>query len=748
MQTNFERLIATCILTIFSQLVLAADYAIEEIIVEATKRSESVQDVPIAINVVDAGTIEALGIDEYTDITKVSPSLTVGRGDWATNSSFNLRGIGTMVFSINIEPSVAIIVDDVPLVRSEQAFSDLSDIQTIEVLRGPQSTLFGKSASAGVINIRTKAPSDELTGSLRITATDDDEKAVRASLSGPLGDTAGFRLSAFTKDREDGHITNILNGDKVDGSDSQGVRGKFYWDVTDSVSAQLTVETSESEVDCCHQTFRDVPAGAAFLGFVPGAAVLGGVTPSEDNDEVSVGDPTETESENQSASLRIEADIGDHQFISVSSMTDWDYEVTRDLDGTNFDLLAAFTGGALSGGIIQGGGFELESFTQEFRLVSPASDHFEYVIGLYYSDISYDRDFQRGPVFGANWIAETGSETLALYGQGTWSLTEKTDITAGLRLNREEISQTFDNLLTGAFFDSDNDDTATPGKISLQHYPSDDVMWFASYSIGYKGQGYDISSSFRQATADNPVGEEDSQAFEFGMKSTFMDGRLQFNPTVFFATYDDFQAQQARIVDGVVELGITNVGELETYGVEVDFQALLTENLRLVGGLAWTHAEIKTFDGADCWSGQAEGQGCLLNAATGRTSQDLGGKGLNNSPDFKLTLSAEYTRSFDTMPFDGYFNVSYRWQSDVNFSLLADPGAEQEAFGVVDMSMGIIESSDRRYEVSAFIKNAFGEEYVTGIGNFGALWGGTPVYINVIPRAAKRYAGIRLGVNF
>ena len=100
------------------------------------------------------------------------------------------------------------------------------------------------------------------------------------------------------------------------------------------------------------------------------------------------------------------------------------------------------------------------------------------------------------------------------------------------------------------------------------------------------------------------------------------------------------------------------------------------------------------------------------------------------------------------MPFDGYFNVSYQWQSDVNFSLLADPGAEQEAFGVVDMSMGIVESSDRRYEVSAFIKNAFGEEYVTGIGNFGALWGGTPVYINVIPRAAKRYAGIRLGVNF
>ena len=748
MRTIINRLIGSVFLVALSQSVMAADYAIEEIIVEATKRSESVQDVPVAISVVDSGTIEALAIDEYTDLTKVSPSLTISQGDWATNSSFNLRGIGTNVFSINIEPSVSIIVDDVPLVRSAQAFSDLSDIQTIEILRGPQSTLFGKSASAGVINIRTKGPSDELSGGIRLTATDDDERAVSASLSGPIGDTAGYRLSAFTKDREDGHITNIINGDEVNGSDSQGIRGKFYWDVTDSVSAQLTLERTEADTDCCHRPYRDVSEGAAFLGFLPAAAVLGGVTPAEDNEEVAVDDATTTESESQTVSLRIEADIGDHQLISVTSQTDWEYDVATDVDGTNFDLLGLFTGGALSGGLVQGGGFELDSVTQEFRLVSPASDDFEYVIGLYYSDISFDRDFQRAPLFAANWTAETGSETLALYAQGTWSLTEKTDITAGLRFNREEISQTFNNALSGAAFDSDDDDTAIPGKISFQHYMNEDVMLFASYAIGYKGQGYDISSSFNQNTADNPVGAEDSQAFEFGMKGTFLDGRLLFNPTVFVANYDDFQAQQARLVDGVVELGIANVGELETYGVEVDLQALITENLRLVGGLAWTHAEIKTFDGADCWSGQSEGQGCLTNPETGRTSQDLGGSDLNNSPDFKLTLSAEYSRSFDTLPFDGFFNVSYQWQSDVNFSLLGDPGAEQEAFGIVNINMGIVETSNRRYELSAFINNALGEEYVTGIGNIGGLWGGSPVYFHVMPREAQRYAGVRLGVNF
>ena len=166
-----KKLLPTLLISTLAPAAMPQNLAIEEVVVTATKRAESVQDVPVAISVVDASTIEALGIDEFTDITKISPSLTINRGDWATNSSFNLRGIGTNVFSTNIEPSVAVIVDDVPLVRSEQAFSDLSEIEAIEVLRGPQSTLFGKSASAGVINIRTKGPSEEFTGGIRLGAT-------------------------------------------------------------------------------------------------------------------------------------------------------------------------------------------------------------------------------------------------------------------------------------------------------------------------------------------------------------------------------------------------------------------------------------------------------------------------------------------------------------------------------------------------------------------------------------------------
>ncbi|MCS5584779.1 MAG: TonB-dependent receptor, partial [Pseudomonadales bacterium] len=471
----------------------AADLVIEEIIVTATKRAENVQDVPVAISVIDAETIDALGIDSYTDITKISPSLTISRGEWATNSSFNIRGIGTNVFSINIEPSVSIIVDDVPLVRSAQAFSDLSDVQHIEVLRGPQSTLFGKSASAGLVSITTKPPGDKLSGRIRVSATDDDETAVSANISGPLSDSVGFRLSGYDKDRTDGHIDNIANGSEVNGGESSGIRGKLVWDINDSTTASLSVEHNESETSCCHRSFRDVPASANFLGAIPGSAVLGGLTPDKDNDEVAVNDPTNTESESDSVALRFETDWREHQFLSITSLTEWDYDVTTDVDGTDFNLLAAFTGGALNGGISQGGGFELESLSHEFRLVSPASDDFEYIIGLYYSDIQYDRDFARGPIFAANWLAKSGAKSVAMFAQGTWSVNEQTKITAGLRLNREEISHDFDNLLTGLRFTGDDSESAVPGKISLQHYVNDDVMWFATYSSGYKGQGFDIS---------------------------------------------------------------------------------------------------------------------------------------------------------------------------------------------------------------------------------------------------------------
>ena len=163
-------------------------------------------------------------------------------------------------------------------------------------------------------------------------ATSDDETSVSVNISGPMGSSGGYRISAFDRDRSDGHIKNLTTGDDVNGQESSGVRGRFDFSLSDDLMATLTVEHTESESNCCHRPYRDVPAGANFLGAVPGAFALGPVSPSDDNDEVAVDDATTDESESDMVSLRLESEWGDHQFVSVTSHTTWDYDVSTDVD--------------------------------------------------------------------------------------------------------------------------------------------------------------------------------------------------------------------------------------------------------------------------------------------------------------------------------------------------------------------------------------------------------------------------------
>jgi iron complex outermembrane receptor protein len=209
--------------------------ALGDIVVTAQRREQNLQDIPVAVTAITADQLEARGVANVTDVVRVSPSLTITENTNATGSSINLRGIGTFSFSIGIEPSVAIVVDDVALLQQAQAFSGLTDIARLEVLRGPQGTLFGKNAAAGVINIVTQGPTSTLTGSVGAVATTDDQYRVEGMISGPLADNVGFRLNAFYDDR-DGYIRNLNTGNKLNGERSYGVRGRTGWSAPSSRS--------------------------------------------------------------------------------------------------------------------------------------------------------------------------------------------------------------------------------------------------------------------------------------------------------------------------------------------------------------------------------------------------------------------------------------------------------------------------------------------------------------------------------
>lgn len=395
--------------------------------------------------------------------------------------------------------------------------------------------------------------------------------------------------------------------------------------------------------------------------------------------------------------------------------------------------------------------------TQEIRLTSPVFENYEYVAGLYYSKNTTDKDFERGPVFFyADWEAETENETYAIFGQGKLNLSDQWALIAGLRYNVEEISVSYDredNPFTPPLgpagdqsfvVDNESDkDKVVTGKLALQYFPNDDLMFFGGYSRGYKGQAYDVTSSFSSFSVDNPVAPETSDAYELGMKSTLLDGRMQFNAVLFYSEYSDFQAQ-SRVDDpstGSTELKLNNVGDLETMGLEVDAIFLVSENLRLTLGAAYIDATIKSFEEADCYALQTAAQGCV-----GGT-QDLSGEDLNNSPDLKYTLAGEYTLPFDNMPFNGFIDFSYQWQDDVHFDLLGDPAMKQDAYGIFNLSMGI-DAKDENYRVTLFANNLFDKQYVSNMSSSQAIYGGADVRVHQIPRGAERQVGLRVNMDF
>jgi len=281
------------------------------------------------------------------------------------------------------------------------------------------------------------------------------------------------------------------------------------------------------------------------------------------------------------------------------------------------------------------------------------------------------------------------------------------------------------------------------GKLALQYFANENVMLFGGYSRGYKGQGYDLSSSFSQDGADNPVAPENSDAFELGIKSNLFDNRLQLNAVLFTTEYEDFQAQST-VQDEVTQtfdFKLNNVGNLKTSGLELDVIALPTENFKVSLGLAYIDAVIEEFKGADCYALQTEALGCVDG------KQDLSGKELSNSPDLKVTLAGEYTLPLQAMPFDGFFNFSYQWQDDVSLNLMGNPDLMQEAYGILNISMGV-DSKQGAYRATLFVNNLLDESYISAASSYEAIFGGKDVRSHTLSRNAQRYAGVRLKMNF
>lgn len=720
-------------------LQAAESLKLEEVVVTAQKRVESAQDVPVAVSAFNADSLEAMGVQDFGDLAKASPALTIqssAQGN-ANESPISLRGIGTYAFSVGVESSVALVVDDVPVARSGAFFSALNDVASIEVLRGPQSTLFGKNSSAGLINVRTNDPGQEFEASVELVGTDDDEIGLKAMVSGPLTERLGVRITGYSKQR-DGHITNLTDGKALNDSDDQGFRAKLVFDATDNLTATFIAEQNKSQNDCCTAVWTDVSSDFDMLApYGPFGAVasgyLDGITPGANNRSVRLpSDVTFSKSEDKAYSLKLNYDLGDYSITSITALREWDYNWS-----TSF--LPYLTS---NGAVVMKGPYASDQFTQELRLNSPADANFQYVVGAYFTDTDSSRGFQRS-VFSSDWHADTSAQAASIFGQFDLALSDRITLTAGLRYNREEFDIAFDNILKDEHYQADESDDDVFGKIAIQYVGDDDSMYYASFSQGYKGGAYDISSSFDQDFADHPVKPETVDAFEVGMKQSLMDGRVELNTALFYSEFKDFQSQTSVVRDdGSIDLTLANVGTVITKGLEMDVRALLNENWMLTGGFAYTDAEIDEWLAADCYPFQGEANGCVDGF------QDLSDHEMANSPDFKASFALEYNRPIMGTNLEFFSSLAYQWQSKMFFDVKGDPATTQDAYGLANLNIGVADLDDE-YRVTLFVNNLTDQYFASGMTNWNSVVGnGGTGMASVVSRDAERYIGLRVRYNF
>lgn len=763
---------------------------LEEIIVTSTKRAERLQDVPVSVTAVTADVLERNNVRELGDLVKLSPGLVINYGSQPGNFSINMRGIGTFSNGIAVESDVAVVIDDVPVGFQAAAFKDLIDVERVEVLRGPQSTLFGKSAIAGVLNIATAAPTREFSGKGMLLVTDDGEKRIGFTVSGPVKDDLLLRVTVAKSDY-DGNVKNLTTGKNVNGSAGFTATAKLVWTPTENLTLSIAPRYNHNVSTCCTSPITELTPGLLYQGepAFPASLTLRGITIDKNNHFVRADDRIGGgNSDVFGTTARIDYDFGDGSFLkghtlsSITSHDRWKMVDFQDIDGTDQPFLLGFPVASPSGvnsGAHIDGYFHADSWTQELRLVSPGQSRFRYVAGLWYAKNDLDRYLNRGPVLQlARYLAESTNENYSAFANATLDLTDKLSVTGGARVNRQKISYRFDKTIFAStapgaatshllFGKSDQDDAVT-GKIGVQYKITPDIMTFATFSTGYKGQAYDLVSTFdARIAAQMPVPPETAKNYELGFKSSLLDRRVYFNATVFRADYKGFQTSVTSFLpDGTFLTFLNSVGQLRTQGLELDGVARLTSNLRINGAFAYTDAKVVDFPNGPCNNSQpatadlplkpagyvgAPGE-CYRTATTNGRVQNLAGKRLNNTPKFKFNIGGQYDIDLPGMPFKGFVGATYRWQDDVNFSLSQDPRTIQKAYGVVDLKLGIADLKDR-YKVSVFANNLFDKRYAQGIGN------GTSGYSNpAIPTAlgrtwlpgrdAFRYFGARLDVNF
>ncbi len=550
---------------------------IEEIVVSAQKRSERLQDVPISITAIGTNIMERTRSSQLLDIERLSPNLLFGTGG-NKDMTISIRGISDYTRNVGYDARTGVYLDGVYVGQSQAMNQDLLDIERIEILRGPQGTLFGKNTVSGAINLVTKRPQDELAGLAKMSVGNFDRVDVQAMLNAPLITDKLFMKISGRHARNDGYVTNLFNGKDLNAQNIYSGRAQLRYIASENLEFNLSA-------DALHQK-NDVTNGVS----VAGAGFDQAPGPRQVNHNAQGFE----ERDLFGISLTIDYAMGDYDVTTISSYR-WSEALNfQEEDYTSLDVMDSDF-------------YDKDNqISQEIRIASPTGKRFDYVAGLYY--FYQKRDTNHAATGGADFAipgyraTTPGSikgNSYAAFVNGNLHITDALTLTAGGRYTYETKDLVY-SIIGGAplfialnnYQDRYTDGAFTP-RAGISYKISPDILTYFTYSRGFKSGGW--NADFLSTTEQLSFGPEYADNYEIGFKSTTFDGRLRFNASAFIAKYSDYQVSQFVPTSVGTIITLTNAGEVTTKGVELEFTAIPVENLEISANLGYVDATFDSF---------------------------------------------------------------------------------------------------------------------------------------------------------
>jgi iron complex outermembrane receptor protein len=707
---------------------------IDEIVVQARKRDELIQDTPVSVTAVSAATLDKMNATRLDDIQQIVPNLRITTGQNGANSNIRIRGVGATNTDIAFEPGVGLFVDGVFLPRSLGGLIDLVDVEQIEILRGPQGTLFGKNTVGGAVNVTTVKPSPEYSADALVRAGSYDSVETRAGFNAPL-DAGPLRDKVFTRMafrtlREDGYTDNEFAGNDWSNRDSLSYLGSVRilptYDLTIDVSGMWSNEHSRSRGGQCVVVrpsilFRTVQQACELSEPYDFSADTAGLT------DVSSYGTWGTVNWDIGATGPLEE-------FSLKSISAWREQTARlrqDLDMTAATVSLAgkpflsldSTGDGDTGGEP---GFQRQ-ISQEFQANASAADgRLNFVAGAFtFWEDGTDTRTVTYNLGNSSTATETRTAidnfTWALYGQGTWDFLDWASATLGLRYSSDgkdadqrvvvlgDSAPTYDgdDETFGAWTPMTSLALTTPREW-LDRTPLDHLVGYFTYARGFKGGGFNAVLNPQSGAEVEQFDPEYLNSYEIGAKTLAFDNRLALNSSLFYGDWQDQQVQAFETV-GVGPGGIPqvqnrtlNAAESTIYGAEIEFVGLPTRDLRLEGSLGWLHTEYDEFERAVSFLDGSE--------------IDRSGEEFDETPKLQTMLAAQYTYMLGGMPrswLNGWITPRLEWtyQSDVFFEgPELGAAAEQDAYHLLHGKLSY-ELHDDRVMVGLWARNLTDEHY-------------------------------------